>query len=72
MTDEKNEILRDFEKPEIKLSNLDKLLDLAAEISSNLLDMWDKQDYDKKVIIQNMLFPEGIRYNRKKTTISNR
>ena len=33
---------------------------------SNLLITWNNQDYDKRVEIQNILFPEGIRYNRKK------
>ena len=28
--------------------------------------MWDNENYDKKVEIQKLLFPEGIRYDRKK------
>ncbi len=28
--------------------------------------MWSEQNYEKKVEIQNLLFPDGIRYNRKK------
>ncbi len=66
LTNEKNEILKDSNNPEIKLSNLNKLIDFSTKISSNLLKTWDKQDYDKRVEIQNILFPVGIRYNRKK------
>ncbi len=58
--------MKDFDKPEIKLSNLDKMIDFSTEISSNLLNVWSNQSYDKKVLFQNILFPEGIRYNRKK------
>ena len=66
LTNEKNEILKEFEKPEIKLSNLEKFIEFSTNISSNLLNIWDKQDHSERVDIQKMLFPNGIRYNRKK------
>jgi len=66
LTDEKNEILRESEKPEIKLSNLEKYIDFSVNISSNLLSLWENQDYEQKLTIQKLLFPKGIRYNRKK------
>ena len=66
LSDEKNEILRDLEKPEIKLSNLDKFIKIATDLSVNLLEVWSKQDYEQRLELQKLLFPRGIRYNRKK------
>ena len=66
MTSEKNEILKEFEKPDLKLSNLEKYIDFSVNISSNLLGMWNNQDYEQKLNIQKLLFPDGIRYSRKK------
>lgn len=66
LSNEKNEILKELEKPEIKLSNLDKFIDFSTKISTNLLNVWNKQNYEQRVNIQNLVFPEGIRYNRKK------
>ena len=65
LSDEKNEILRELEKIEIKLSNLDKFIKTAVDLSVNLLEVWDKQDYDKRKELQKLLFPRGIKYNRK-------
>jgi len=66
LTSEKNEILKEFEKPDLKLSNLEKYIDFSVNISSNLLGMWNNQDYEQKLNIQKLLFPDGIRYSRKK------
>ena len=66
LTDDKNEITKELEKPEIELSNLDKFINYSVETSPNILNIWKEGNYENKVNIQNMLFPEGIRYNRKK------
>lgn len=66
LTKEKEVIIQELESPKIKLSNLKKYIDFSSKISSKLLDMWDKGEYDQKGIIQQLVFPSGIRYNRKK------
>lgn len=66
LTDEKEQILKELENPLIKLSNLNKYITISLELSSNLLNLWDEQDYQQKAKVQKMLFPEGLRYNRKK------
>lgn len=45
-------------------SNLKKVIDFATEVCLNPLKLWDKSDLDSKRIFQNLLFPEGIIYNR--------
>lgn len=66
LSSEKEQILEEFENPLIKLSNLDKYIDLSLKMSHNLLNLWNKQDHHQKSNLQKILFPEGIRYNRKK------
>ncbi len=45
-------------------SNLGKVVNFAAKICLNPLILWDKSDLEGKRIFQNLLFPEGIIYNR--------
>lgn len=45
-------------------SNLAKVVNFAAKVCLNPLIMWEKSDLDGKRVFQNMLFPEGIIYNR--------
>ncbi len=66
LTSEKNEILIEINKPHLKLANLQKFIDYSVKISSNLLNMWDEGNYDDRMSIQKMLFPKGIKYDRKK------
>lgn len=45
-------------------SNLGKVIEFAARMCLNPLIMWEKSNLDDKRIFQNLLFPEGIIYNR--------
>ena len=63
---EKEKILKDLENPYIKLSNLEKFTEYTLEITRNLLDFWHSPNFNEKVSLQNMVFPEGILYNREK------
>ena len=66
ITKEKNEILKDLDAPQIKFSNLENFINMAVEISCNMLKIWDLSDYDEKMNLLKLLFPDGILYNRKK------
>jgi site-specific DNA recombinase len=48
-----------------KLSNPEKVINRALEICSNLSELWVSGGYDNKVQLQNMMFPEGILYDRR-------
>ena len=50
-------------------SNLEKVQKYALKMSCNLLDLWDKSNLENKKLLQNMLFPEGIYYNREKDEV---
>ena len=66
--DERSELYRQLEKSGIKVSNLDKAIDILVDFSSNLPSLWTSGDYKTKVKIQNFIFPEGMSYNKKTDT----
>lgn len=43
-------------------SNLDKMLDNSLKMASNLLNTWKLSDYNGKVRLQKLIFPEGLQY----------
>ena len=45
-------------------SNLKKVIDFAVKICRNPFLLWDYSDLNDKRLFQNLLFPEGIYYNR--------
>lgn len=54
-----------FEHQELKRSNIDSHLDFALNMACNLKVMWELANPKNKRILQNIVFPEGIRYDRK-------
>ena len=58
------EIERELNKTGGYSSNLKKVIDLVTQICLNPLLLWDSSDLYGKRIFQNLLFPEGIIYNR--------
>ena len=48
-----------------QLSNLEKAVDKCIKLSLELPSLWRKANFGRKQRIQNLLFPEGIHYNRK-------
>jgi DNA invertase Pin-like site-specific DNA recombinase len=62
---EQDEIQKELSNTTLNSSNLSKVIDFATNICSNLLKMWEKGDLHTKRAFQEMLFPEGIIYNRK-------
>ena len=51
------EKLEDFK---IKISNLDKKVSELIEFSKNLSNIWVSGEYETKLTVQKLLFPEGI------------
>ncbi len=63
--DEKKQISIELSKFGKKVSNLDLLIETAFDFSAKLATAWDLADYNDKQMIQFLVFPEGISYNRK-------
>lgn len=53
----------------ISSSNLDECIDFTLDMSCNLLEMWNLSNYSDKQALQQLIFPEGIRYNRENDTV---
>lgn len=54
----------EYEKYDLKLSNPEELIKLAVTMSSKLAPVWVSSDLTKKVALQNLIFPDGILYDR--------
>jgi hypothetical protein len=48
-----------------RVSNLEKCVDVALEMAENLHRMWDVLTFKDRVIMQRVIFPEGIQYDKK-------
>ncbi len=49
-----------------KVSNLEQCVDNALTMASKLASLWASGEYEYKQALQNLVFPEGMTYNRKK------
>ena len=58
------EIEQELNKSDGYFSNLKKVIDFAVKVCRNPLIMWNNLDFNGKQVFQNLLFPEGIIYNR--------
>jgi len=56
--------MAELEKSEIGSSNLEDCVNYVVDLSTNLNDIWTSGDYVTQSKLQNLLFPEGIRYDR--------
>lgn len=56
---------RELDESKNKLSNPEKVISRALEICSNLSELWVSGGYREKVQLQNLMFPEGILYDRR-------
>ncbi len=63
---EKKELEASMAKASERVSNLDECIDLALDFASEMPSRWDSSDYITKQGIQNLVFPEGIRYIKEK------
>ncbi|MBI4947785.1 MAG: recombinase family protein [Bacteroidetes bacterium] len=62
---EKSDIEQEYEKAQIKLSNLEKYTDYILRIAENLSKLWDFKDISVKQNLQHLVFPEGVSYDKK-------
>ena len=65
LMNEENEILKDLEENEIPSSNLKNQIFEAGVLCSKLPLLWQHSDYAEKEILQKLVFPEGLYFNKK-------
>lgn len=62
---ERREIEVNLQKADNKVSNLENLIEKALHFGSNLKPLWVSGGYAEKQKLQNLVFPDGLLYNRK-------
>ena len=50
-------------------SNLEKAVEKGLDIIQNISEVWCSSDYSMKQVLQYLVFPEGILYNKKNDTV---
>ena len=63
---EKKNIQDNLDNCRVDLSNLEKQGSKYVEMCVKLPSLWDKASFNKKMELQNLVFPEGIYYDREK------
>jgi site-specific DNA recombinase len=54
---------------DISSSNLEKVIETCLKIASKFSTAWDDSNFDNKRKLQNLIFPEGILYNKPNNTV---
>lgn len=67
--EEKREIEAELLKAEEVSSNHERYLEAFIKVAPKLREIWDKGDFDAKQAIQEMVFPDGMRYNKEKDVV---
>lgn len=62
---ERLEISKSIAKTNVKVLNLEQLVDNAITLASKLASLWEASEYTEKQKIQNLVFPDGIVYCKK-------
>jgi hypothetical protein len=61
---ERDDLEGEIHKTAIEMSKLDGFLDYTLNIATHLPKMWEEGNYTQRQLLQYMVFPEGIAYNR--------
>ena len=67
--EEKAELEQKLANQHFDSSNLEKIIDKGMSIAQNISEMWVCGDYGNKQQLQNLVFPEGIVYNKQKDSV---
>jgi site-specific DNA recombinase len=62
--DEVKGIRKDLEKVSVGSSNLEKCIDFVVKTCMNPLNLWVSSRIDQKMNLQNLMFPDGIIFDR--------
>ncbi|HEX4887394.1 MAG TPA: hypothetical protein VFV37_05035 [Luteibaculaceae bacterium] len=68
LKEERRSIRSKMEEVDFELSNPQEFFEYAVNVSRNLQQIWATEDYSIKSELQNLLFPEGIVYDRENDT----
>ncbi len=64
--EEKKKIEDEMSQSTVRVSNLEECVDYVLLTSAKLATAWDSSDYKRRQDLQFLVFPEGMKYDRKK------
>lgn len=64
LKDEIRTLNMELDQSKSKISNPVTFIDVALKTCSNLVELWNSGTFDHKILLQNLVFPEGIVYDR--------
>ncbi len=67
--EEKKQLTDEIDKSSFNSSNLERAIKKAISIARKPLQLWQSSDYDDKQILQYLIFPDGIWYNKEKKEV---
>ena len=67
--EEKDLLEKEIESSKFDSSNLENAIKKTIDITGNPLQIWLSSDYDDKQRLQYLIFPDGIRYNKKNKVV---
>ena len=67
--EEKDQLEKEMAISDFDSSNLEKAINKTIAITGNALQIWLSSDYDDKQRLQYLIFPDGIRYNKKNRAV---
>ena len=66
---EKTVLVEENDNCQMISSNLEKAVEKGLDIVQNISEVWCSSDYAMKQVLQYLVFPEGILYNKKNDTV---
>ena len=66
---ERDEILRQLDERDKSILNLSDYVNLGLEIKDNMLKLWQLGNLSQKRRVQNLIFPDGLIYNKENDDI---
>ncbi len=66
---EKRVLVEENDNCQMISSNLEKAVEKGLDIVQNISEVWSSSDYSMKQVLQYLVFPEGILYNKKNDTV---
>lgn len=62
-------LMKELEKSSFDGANLEKAVEKCLQIAENISSAWSSATFEKKRRLQELVFPEGILYNKQKDTV---
>ena len=65
LKEEHDQIIQQLEKAQVGMSKWEEAVEKVMELCLNLPQLWQQSDYTNKQKLQNLVFPDGMTYDRK-------